>query len=117
LTADSTDWFWIGGEWGAAFILGFTLGFACMLGDMAGSFVKRRQGLKREGEVSSKAPLLDTLPFAIFIFLAAAILFNDQVIMHSHLAPSIITIIILTPIIHRSFNILGYRLGLKSVPY
>ena len=117
LTTDSTDWFWIGGEWGAAFILGFTLGFACMLGDMAGSFVKRRQGLKREGEISSKAPLLDTLPFAIFIFLAAALLFNDQVMMHSHLAPSIITIIILTPIIHRSFNILGYRFGLKSVPY
>ncbi len=117
LITDSTDWFWIGNEWGAAFVLGFTLGFACMLGDMAGSFVKRRQGLKREGEVSSKAPLLDTLPFAIFIFLSAAIFFRDQVMMHSNLATSIIAIIILTPIIHRSFNILGYRLGLKSVPY
>ena len=30
---------------------------------------------------------------------------------------AIIAIIILTPIIHRSFNVLGYRLGLKSVPY
>jgi CDP-2,3-bis-(O-geranylgeranyl)-sn-glycerol synthase len=88
-----------------------------MLGDMAGSFVKRRQGLKREGDVSSKAPILDTLPFAIFIFLAAAILFKGQVIMHSDLAQPIVAIIILTPIIHRSFNILGYRLGLKSVPY
>ena len=84
---------------------------------MTGSYVKRRQGLKREGEVSSKAPLLDTLPFAIFIFLAAAIFFNDQVMMHSDLTSQIIAIIVLTPIIHRSFNILGYRLGLKSVPY
>ena len=73
-----------------AFVLGFTLGFACMLGDMTGSYVKRRQGLKREGEVSSKAPLLDTLPFAIFIFLAAAIFFNDQVMMHSDLTSQII---------------------------
>jgi len=117
LFSEPSDWFWIGNEWGAAFVLGFTLGLACMLGDMAGSFVKRRQGLKREGDVSSKAPILDTLPFAIFIFLAAAVLFRDQVIMHSDLAQPIVAIIILTPIIHRSFNILGYRLGLKSVPY
>ena len=117
LISDSSDWFWIGNEWVAAFVLGFTLGFACMLGDMTGSYVKRRQGLKREGDVSSKAPLLDTLPFAIFIFLAAAIFFNDQVMMHSDLTSQIIAIIVLTPIIHRSFNILGYRLGLKSVPY
>jgi len=117
LISDSSDWFWIGNEWVAAFVLGFTLGFSCMLGDMTGSYVKRRQGLKREGEVSSKAPLLDTLPFAIFIFLAAAIFFNDQVMMNSDLRLPIIAIIVLTPIIHRSFNILGYRLGLKSVPY
>ena len=115
--ADSTDWFWLGNEWIAAFILGFTLGFACMLGDMAGSFVKRRQGHKREGEVSSKAPLLDTLPFAIFIFIAAVLLFRDQVLMHEDFTSSIFTIIIFTPIIHRSFNMLGYKLGLKSVPY
>jgi hypothetical protein len=37
--------------------------------------------------------------------------------MNSDLRSPIIAIIILTPIIHRSFNILGYRLGLKSVPY
>ena len=117
LTADSVDWFWIGGEWGAAFIVGFTLGFACMLGDMAGSFIKRRRGMRREGEVSSKAPLLDTLPFAIFIFIAAALLYSDEVMMHDDLKSAIIAIIILTPIIHRSFNVLGYRLGLKSVPY
>ena len=30
LTSDSSDWFWIGNEWIAAFVLGFTLGFACM---------------------------------------------------------------------------------------
>ena len=60
LLSDSSDWFWLGGEWGAAFVMGFTLGLACMIGDTAGSFVKRRRGLKREGEESSQAPLLDT---------------------------------------------------------
>jgi len=26
-------------------------------------------------------------------------------------------LLVFTPIIHRSFNILGHKLGLKSVPY
>jgi len=117
LTADSSDWFWVGGEWGAAFVVGFTLGFACMLGDTAGSYVKRRSGMRREGEVSSKAPLLDTLPFAVFIFAAAGILYSGEAMMHADLRTAILGIIVLTPVIHRSFNILGYKLGLKSVPY
>jgi len=115
--ANSSDWYWIGGEYGAAFTLGFTLGFACMLGDMTGSFFKRRRGLKREGDESSEAPLLDTMPFALFIFAAAAALFSEEVIMDDGLKMPIIAILVLTPIIHRSFNILGYKLGLKSVPY
>jgi len=117
LFSDSSDWFWLGGEWGAAFVMGFTLGLACMLGDTAGSFVKRRRGLKREGDESSKAPLLDTVPFALSIFLFASLLFDDQIIMHEQLHDEIIALLVLTPIIHRLFNVLGYRLGLKSVPY
>tara|TARA_Y100001970_G_scaffold69313_1_gene88410 strand:- start:19171 stop:19848 length:678 start_codon:yes stop_codon:yes gene_type:complete len=117
LGASSNDWYWIYGENSAAFILGFSLGLACMIGDTAGSFVKRRQGHKREGDESSKAPLLDTMPFALFIFLAALLLFNDEIIMHNDLHSAIIALLILTPIIHRTFNILGYKLGLKSVPY
>ncbi len=117
LFSDSSHWFWLGGEWGAAFVMGFTLGLACMLGDTAGSFVKRRRGLKREGDESSKAPLLDTVPFALSIFLFAFLLFDDQIIMHEQLHDEIIALLVLTPIIHRLFNVLGYRLGLKSVPY
>ena len=111
------DWFWVGGEWGAAFVMGFTLGIACMLGDTAGSFVKRRRGLKREGDESSEAPLLDTVPFAIAIFLTAFALFDGQILTHEQLQGEIVALLILTPIIHRSFNLLGYRLGLKSVPF
>ena len=117
LFSDSSDWFWLGGEWGAAFVMGFTLGIACMLGDSAGSFVKRRRGLKREGEESSKAPLLDTVPFAVSIFFFSFLLFDGQVIMHEQLHDEIIALLILTPIILRLFNVIGFRLGLKSVPY
>jgi len=117
LFSDSSDWFWIGGEWGTAFVMGFTLGLACMLGDTAGSFIKRRRGLKREGDESSKAPLLDTVPFALSIFLFSFLLFDGQILTHEQLHGEIITLLVLTPIIHRLFNILGFRLGLKSVPY
>ncbi len=121
LYADSNDWFWLfGGDYGsivAAFIMGFTLGFACMIGDMAGSFIKRRRGLKREGDESSEAPLLDTIPFAIAIFLTSFILFEGQIITHPNIVEEIIFLLLVTPIIHRLFNIIGYKLGLKEVPY
>ena len=101
----------------AALILGFLLGLACLIGDSTGSFFKRRRGLKREGEISSKAPILDTIPFAISIFLFAFILFPNQTFTQEELVLPIIILLVLTPIIHRLTNILGYRLGLKDVPY
>ncbi|MDP6742736.1 MAG: CDP-archaeol synthase [Candidatus Thalassarchaeaceae archaeon] len=113
-------WYWIdwyGGEWSAVFILGCVLGFGCMVGDSVGSFFKRRRGLKREGEVSSKAPLLDTLPFAIFAFLFGQLFLAPSIVSSSELLMGMVILLILTPIIHRSFNVLGYKLGLKSVPY
>ena len=113
----SDAWFWIGGEWGAVFILGCVLGFGCMIGDSVGSFFKRRSGLKREGDVSSKAPLLDTVPFAIFTFLFGQLFLSPSIVSSSELFLGMILLLILTPIIHRSFNVLGYKLGLKSVPY
>ena len=59
LTGSEDAWFSIGGPYLTAYIMGSFLGFACLLGDMTGSFFKRRRGLKREGDVSSKAPLLE----------------------------------------------------------
>ena len=98
LTGYEDTWFNIGSKEFSAFILGTFLGFACLVGDSTGSFFKRRRGMKREGDISSKAPLLDTLPFAIMI------------------VPMLIMIIV-TPVLHRSFNLIGYYIGWKDVPY
>ena len=121
LYAKSSDWFWlIEGDSGsilAAFTMGFILGVACMIGDLFGSFIKRRRGLKREGDESSEAPLLDTIPFAIAIFITSFLLFDGQIITHPNLVEEIIFLLVVTPLIHRSFNILGYKFGLKEVPY
>ena len=115
--ATPADWFWIGGEWGAAFIGGAFLGLGCMIGDCAGSFIKRRTGKKREGDESSEAPLIDTLPFAICTFTMGMLLFPDLLIGNSALIAPMCGLLILTPVIHRLTNIFGYWVGLKEVPY
>ncbi len=115
--ADSGDWFWIGGEWSAAFIVGFSLGLGCMIGDCAGSFIKRRLGKKREGSESSQAPLIDTLPFALCTFAMGLLLFPDALVGNSDLIGSMFALLILTPVIHRLTNVFGYWVGLKEVPY
>ena len=114
---NESDWFWMFNDSLTAFILGFLLGLACLIGDSLGSFIKRRRGLKREGDISSKAPILDTMPFAISIFLFGFILFPGQILTQDVLVMPIIILLIITPIIHRLTNILGYRMGLKDVPY
>ena len=113
----SEAWFYIGEGSYTAFSLGCVLGLGCMVGDSLGSFVKRRLGHKREGKISSQAPLLDTLPFAISTFLFGQLFLSPTVLASSELQFGMAILLLITPIIHRSFNILGFRLGLKSVPY
>tara|TARA_Y100000996_G_scaffold409162_1_gene389377 strand:- start:362 stop:931 length:570 start_codon:yes stop_codon:yes gene_type:complete len=115
--AEPGDWFWVGGEWGAAFIVGSFLGLGCMIGDCTGSFIKRRLGKKREGSESSEAPLLDTLPFAIFTFAMGLLLFPQILLGDSELIIAMFGLLVLTPVIHRLTNMFGYWVGLKEVPY
>jgi CDP-2,3-bis-(O-geranylgeranyl)-sn-glycerol synthase len=117
LTGFDGSWFDIGGEMFSAFIMGTFLGFACLVGDSTGSFVKRRRGLKREGEVSSKAPLLDTLPFAIMVFLWGQLFLGESLLSSSELILPMLVLVLITPVLHRSFNLIGYAIGWKDVPY
>lgn len=110
-------WYSIGGWAGTAFIIGTLLGFTSLVGDSTGSFIKRRRGLKREGDISSKSPLLDTLPFAIFTFAGGLLLLPSAVHSDTTLIPAMLGLLFLTPIIHRVFNLFGYKLGWKEVPY
>jgi len=84
--------------------IGFLLSLGALFGDMVGSFIKRRLGL----EQGKPAPLLDQLDFVLF-----AILFAYP------FAPltweMIITILVITPLIHLSGNIVAYLLGIKSI--
>ena len=78
------------------------LSFGALFGDLVGSFVKRRVGLKRGEE----APLLDQLDFVFGAFL-----------LDPPIPSWAITIIFLTPILHRLANITAYLLGVKDEPW
>ena len=102
-------------SWGSSpYLIFFLLAFGALAGDMAASFIKRRQGQER----GSKSPLLDMYDF-IFGALILTWLFGEGWLNHwlfSDWVP-LITLIIATPILHRSVNILGYKLGVKQVPW
>jgi len=93
------------------------LGFTSLVGDSTGSYFKRRKGMKREGDVSSKAPLLDTLPFAISVFVFGQLFLTGSAHGDRELIVPMVLLVVITPILHRSFNLIGYKIGWKDVPY
>lgn len=92
------------------------LAFGALFGDLLGSFVKRRFKIKRGG----KAPGLDQYDFLIGAWLLVLIFKSQWFLEHFVYWPdtlAIITVIILTPFLHRGVNILGYKIGKKDVPW
>jgi len=86
---------------------GFLLSLGAMVGDLIGSFIKRRLGLAR----GAPAPLLDQLDFLLGAVFFAWL--GGAYIPHSYM----VVLIILTPILHFTTNYIAYRLKLKSVPW
>jgi len=86
--------------------LGFVIGLGAMLGDLGGSFIKRRIGIPR----GKPAPLLDQLDFIIgmFVFLWFVIPLKWE---------WVVILLILTPAVHLTANVIAYLVKLKSVPY
>ncbi len=92
------------------------LAVGSLLGDMGGSFIKRRLDIGR----GRKAPLLDQYTFLIGSFLLVLLFNPDWFIAHFIEGENIlalITIIVVTPILHRTVNIIGYKVGKKQVPW
>nr|WP_268989132.1 CDP-2,3-bis-(O-geranylgeranyl)-sn-glycerol synthase [Methanosarcina barkeri] len=90
------------------------LALACgsLFGDMFKSFFKRRMGMKR----GAPLPLVDQLDFVIgawvFVYLTAPEWFV------SNFTPSIMIIILIaTPLLHLTTNIIGYVTGIKKEPW
>jgi len=85
---------------------GLLLALGALVGDLLGSFIKRRLDIPRGGA----APVLDQLGFVVF-----ALLFASPVMLPGWEVT--LTILIITPPIHLATNFVGYKLGFKSKPY
>lgn len=85
---------------------GFLLSFGALLGDLVGSFMKRRLSLER----GQPAPFLDQLDFVVGALALSFIEFIPQIEI-------IIALLVFTPIIHLTANIIGYKLKLKKEPW
>ncbi|MFQ6020576.1 MAG: CDP-2,3-bis-(O-geranylgeranyl)-sn-glycerol synthase [Candidatus Aenigmatarchaeota archaeon] len=86
--------------------VGFMIALGALVGDLIGSFIKRRLGMKR-GE---NAFLLDQLDFVIFAILFAYMFTQISIWM-------ILIMLIITPIIHRLSCMIGYKLRIKREPW
>ncbi len=88
------------------------LAAGALLGDLSKSFLKRRRGVER-GE---KWPVADQFDLVIGAFILLLI-FDPEWLFSAITIGIAIAILILTPVLHRGTNIIGYALGIKDVPW
>ncbi|MEM0084998.1 MAG: CDP-2,3-bis-(O-geranylgeranyl)-sn-glycerol synthase [Candidatus Methanomethylicia archaeon] len=84
----------------------FTLSLGAMLGDLLGSFIKRRLNIGR----GRPAPFLDQATFII-----VALLLSSK--FESYTIWEMFTIILITIPIHLITNMVAYMVGIKKVPW
>lgn len=112
---DSVDYWGFGPLWGSLGVI-IALAVGSLLGDMLGSFVKRRLSLER----GAKAPILDQYDFLIGAFLVVGLLFPGWVYaqyIEGGQILALVFLLVITPILHRVVNVIGYKMGQKDVPW
>jgi len=92
------------------------LSSGALLGDAIESFGKRRLGMER----GQKAPILDQYDFFLGAMLLSFIFYFNWTIenlFNNYNWIGLILLLILIPLLHRAFNIIGYKMGKKNVPW
>ncbi|MFQ5838061.1 MAG: CDP-2,3-bis-(O-geranylgeranyl)-sn-glycerol synthase [Thermoplasmata archaeon] len=92
------------------------LSFGALLGDLLGSFIKRRLGIEK----GHKAPVLDQYDFVLGAFLLTGALYPGWTIAHYLSGEALLGLLLIvgvTPLLHRAVNLVGYRIGKKEVPW
>jgi CDP-2,3-bis-(O-geranylgeranyl)-sn-glycerol synthase len=88
------------------------LSVGALLGDLFKSFFKRRLGKER----GAKWPVADQYDLVAGSFLLLLLL--DPAWLFAYVTiPVFIIILILTPVLHRAVNIIGYHIKVKEVPW
>ncbi len=111
--------------WGPApwwFVFVYLMGLGALVGDAVKSFFKRRTGRER----GASWPVFDQLDFVVgciaFAALAAFLLHATgltptNVFLDDWTWPRILAIVVLTPGFHLLVNVIGWKMGLKDVPW
>jgi len=92
--------------------VGFWMAFGSLFGDFVKSFGKRRLGRER----GAKAPVMDMYDFILGSWLLAGV-FAWPWFSETFTAWHAIVVLVVSPLLHRSVNIIGYRMGKKEVPW
>lgn len=83
-----------------------------LLGDMTKSFFKRRMGFER----GAMMPLVDQLDFVIGAW-ALTYIADPAWITGNFTWQIMITILVITPLLHLATNFIGFKIGKKDVPW
>ncbi|MFO7872837.1 MAG: CDP-2,3-bis-(O-geranylgeranyl)-sn-glycerol synthase [Candidatus Undinarchaeales archaeon] len=87
-------------------LIGFLLALGAILGDLAGSFIKRRVGIKR----GQPFWVLDQFDFVIGALLLVSLIELPALEV-------IIAVLLITPALHLLTNFIAYKLDMKKVPW
>ncbi len=90
----------------------FTMPVGSLLGDLVKSFFKRRLGFER----GAMMPIADQLDFVAGAW-ALTLLLDWSWFLSNFTLGIIVTVIIITPILHLATNIIGFKIGKKNVPW
>jgi len=83
-----------------------------LLGDITASFLKRRTGRER----GAAFPGLDQLDFVVMALVLTAV--ADWGWFTATFTPEVLaTVLLITPLLHVSTNVIAYKLSLKSEPW
>jgi CDP-2,3-bis-(O-geranylgeranyl)-sn-glycerol synthase len=97
----------------AALPLSILLSFGAVTGDALGSFVKRRLGRPN----GTRTLLLDQLPF-VLVPIALGLVFYRSLFWQAFGSwPAVLWVLGFTLGLHAAFNWIGYKVGLKKVPW
>ncbi|MGP8072228.1 MAG: CDP-2,3-bis-(O-geranylgeranyl)-sn-glycerol synthase [Thermoplasmata archaeon] len=98
---------------GAAIPLAFLLTFGAMTGDALGSFVKRRLGR----DSGARTLLLDQLPFVLVPIAVGLVVYPALFVEVFGSWEAVLWLLVYTLGLHAAFNWVGFKLGLKKVPW
>lgn len=89
------------------------IAFGAMTGDAIGSFLKRRLGRPS----GARTWLLDQFPFVLVPIILGLLLYPALFVATFWNWEAVIWVILLTLLLHVGFNWIGYKAGLKKVPW